>query len=35
MKQTMRFLGLLSFILMLSFTACKKDNQPGTEKDDA
>ena len=35
MKQNMRFLGLLSFILILSFTACKKDNQSVTEKDDA
>ncbi len=34
MKQGMRFLPLLSFTLLVSFAACKKDDHPGTEKDD-
>ncbi|HTN06442.1 hypothetical protein [Agriterribacter sp.] len=35
MKQNMHFLQLFSVALLLSFTACKKDNHSGTEKDDA
>ena len=34
MKQNTHFLQLLSFALLLSFTACKKDNHSVTEKDD-
>ena len=34
MKQNMHFLQLLSLALLLSFTACKKDNHSGTEKED-
>lgn len=34
MKQNMHFLQLFSFALLLSFTACKKDNHSVTEKDD-
>ena len=34
MKQNMHFLQLFSLALLLSFTACKKDNHSVTEKDD-